>query len=77
MSCAATACLPRATPIVRRTALRSRPSPLAWLALYRQRRALAALDAHLLDDIGVTARQADRESARPVWDVPRGWRSGT
>ena len=43
------------------------------LALHRQRRNLAALDAHLLDDIGVSRAEAQREAERPVWDVPRTW----
>jgi uncharacterized protein YjiS (DUF1127 family) len=33
----------------------------------RQRRALLALDGHLLDDIGVTARQAREEGRKPFW----------
>lgn len=42
--------------------------------LRRQRRALRNLDQHRLEDIGVTAREADREAARPVWDAPGNWR---
>lgn len=38
-----------------------------WLARGRQRRDLAALDAHLLKDIGVTHGEAVRESAKPFW----------
>ena len=33
----------------------------------RQRLALARLDPHLLDDIGVSAEAARRESAKPPW----------
>lgn len=33
-------------------------------SVMRQRRALARLDAHLLEDIGVTARQASTEAHR-------------
>ncbi|KAA9010201.1 DUF1127 domain-containing protein [Histidinibacterium aquaticum] len=47
---------------------------LDLLGLYRQRRALARLDASGLRDIGVSASDAAREAARPVWDVPAGWR---
>ncbi|MDP7151739.1 MAG: DUF1127 domain-containing protein [Paracoccaceae bacterium] len=41
--------------------------------LRRQRRALAELDAYALADIGVTADEAETESARPVWDAPVHW----
>jgi len=34
---------------------------------YRQRRALAQLDEHLLRDIGVTQAQAGQESGKPFW----------
>ena len=56
------------------------PRRSLWLAmrraahLSRQRRALAALDAHLLADIGCTSQQAQREARRPFWDAPRHWR---
>ena len=43
-------------------------------ALWRQRRALRALDAGQLADLGLTRAQADAEAARPVWDVPTAWR---
>jgi uncharacterized protein YjiS (DUF1127 family) len=33
----------------------------------RQRRALLELDAHLLDDIGVSRRQALEEGRKPFW----------
>lgn len=48
---------------------------LSLLALRRQRRALAALDAARLRDIGITADEARAEAARRLWDVPPGWRS--
>lgn len=38
-----------------------------WFARWRQRRALARLDDHLLDDIGVIRTQASREAAKPFW----------
>jgi uncharacterized protein YjiS (DUF1127 family) len=43
----------------------------------RQRHALARLDAHLLDDIGVGRADAAREAARPGWDIPSSetWRA--
>ncbi|MBS8228253.1 DUF1127 domain-containing protein [Vannielia litorea] len=47
---------------------------MGLLALRRQRRALAALDAALLKDIGVSPEDARDEAARKLWDVPPGWR---
>lgn len=44
------------------------------MSLYRQRRALAALDAAALDDVGLSREAADTEAKRPVWDVPAHWR---
>lgn len=41
--------------------------------VYRQRRALAGLDADGLRDIGVSKADATREADRPLWDVPRHW----
>ena len=43
-------------------------------ALHQQRAALARLDPHLLDDIGLTRPQALSEAARPLWDAPDHWR---
>lgn len=43
------------------------------LALDRQRRRLARLDAAALDDIGLTREAAQAEARRPVWDVPDHW----
>lgn len=45
-------------------------SVLDALALYRQRRALARLDADALDDLGITREAAEAESRRPFWDFP-------
>lgn len=54
---------------------RSRPLRLASLyALLKSRRALAALDAKALDDVGLTAGQARDEAKKPIWDVPDSWR---
>ena len=44
------------------------------LAMRQQRNRLAALDARMLKDIGVTPRMAEDEAARPVWDAPQHWR---
>ncbi|TYP85478.1 MULTISPECIES: DUF1127 domain-containing protein [Maritimibacter] len=42
----------------------------AMHATRRQRRALGKLDSHLLDDIGVTHKQAWSETNRPFWELP-------
>lgn len=38
-----------------------------WAERRGQRRALAQLDIRLLDDIGLTPRDAEQESAKPFW----------
>jgi uncharacterized protein YjiS (DUF1127 family) len=38
-----------------------------WMARRRQRQALAALNDHLLNDIGVSRNEARREAAKPFW----------
>ncbi|MCW1917353.1 DUF1127 domain-containing protein [Rhodobacter sp. KR11] len=43
------------------------------LALHQSRKGLAALDAHMLRDIGLTAEEARREATRPLWDAPDHW----
>ena len=40
-----------------------------WHETWRQRRALARLDARMLADVGLTADTAQREVARPFWDI--------
>lgn len=48
--------------------------PFAWLrhalAVKRERDRLAALEAHRLADIGVSARAAWAEGNRPLWELP-------
>lgn len=39
------------------------------LALARQRRQLAKLDAHILEDIGVSHKAASAEAHKPFWVV--------
>lgn len=36
----------------------------------RQRSSLRTLDAHLLNDIGLTRFEALSEAERPIWDTP-------
>jgi uncharacterized protein YjiS (DUF1127 family) len=51
------------------------PSRLAAASrLARSRKGLARLDAHLLQDIGLTSAEARIEADRPVWDAPLHWK---
>lgn len=52
---------------------RLRPSLMQRLAVWRTRRALAALDARALADVGLTQDDAAAEAAKGVWDVPSTW----
>lgn len=47
---------------------------LDLLALRRARRRLTDLDAHMLQDIGLSAEQARHEADLPFWDAPAHWR---
>jgi uncharacterized protein YjiS (DUF1127 family) len=38
-----------------------------WNQRQRQRRHLAAMDDHMLKDIGVSAADAAREAGKPFW----------
>ncbi len=63
-----------AAALPRRTAPGGALRRLARLAaVARERRALAGLSDHLLDDVGLTRAEAQREAARPVWDAPEHW----
>lgn len=62
-----------ARPVLRLTALRPVALVLAAHAAWQQRQHLATLDAHRLDDIGLSADAARAEAARPIWDVPAHW----
>ncbi|MCH2078800.1 MAG: DUF1127 domain-containing protein [Rhodobacteraceae bacterium] len=44
-----------------------------WLNVARSRRALAALDAMQLADLGISATEAHDEASRPFWDAPSHW----
>ena len=46
---------------------------MATLMVYRSRRALAQLDSHILNDIGISRAQALSEAKRAVWDAPDRW----
>ncbi|WP_231580138.1 DUF1127 domain-containing protein [Pseudorhodobacter wandonensis] len=43
------------------------------LGLRRQRRSLGLLSPELLRDIGLTPAEAESESRRKLWDVPKHW----
>ncbi|NBZ88666.1 DUF1127 domain-containing protein [Stagnihabitans tardus] len=45
------------------------------LTLHRSRRGLAALDDHMLRDIGLTRAEAEAEAERPLWDAPGHWQA--
>lgn len=68
-----TALFPRTAP--RRLAGVGTPFRLGSLVdLWRSRQALKRLDARALEDVGLSARDAHEEAAKPVWDVPANWR---
>ena len=60
------------------TAARSGGSPLFWMtrlySVWRSRQALGRLDNAMLEDIGLSAKSAYEEAAKPIWDVPQNWR---
>jgi uncharacterized protein YjiS (DUF1127 family) len=43
---------------------------LLAVRVYRERRALALLDAHTLRDLGLCRGDVIAESSRPFWDLP-------
>ena len=47
---------------------------MGYVDLYRQRRALAALDDTRLADIGISRHEAEAEASRPIWDAPDYWK---
>ena len=57
----------------RKTRKTGRYTFLAAYSLWRERRALSRLDAHLLRDIGKSPSEAAYEAARPFWDAPNRW----
>ena len=44
------------------------------IALASQRRALRTLDDAALRDMGISAKEAQTEATRPIWDLPQNWR---
>lgn len=46
-----------------------------WLGTVRSRNDLKTLEPQMLDDIGVSEAQAQKEAQRPFWDAPTNWRN--
>ncbi|MGR3514898.1 MAG: DUF1127 domain-containing protein [Paracoccaceae bacterium] len=46
---------------------------LKALSIWRERQHLQELDPYLLEDVGLTRSDVDRETHRPVWDAPNRW----
>jgi uncharacterized protein YjiS (DUF1127 family) len=46
------------------------------ITLRRERRALAAMEDHMLKDIGLTRAEALEEAAQPLWAAPAHWTRG-
>ena len=65
--------------LLHNTAAVTRPGLVRRIAnmilLTRQRRRLADLSDHILNDIGISRDEARREADRPAWDVPSHWRA--
>jgi uncharacterized protein YjiS (DUF1127 family) len=63
------------TPHARLKRCASNGSPIVrMIDVWRSRRALAQLDTHRLEDVGLNAKRAAKEEAKPIWDVPKTWR---
>ncbi|MBZ8119448.1 DUF1127 domain-containing protein [Roseovarius sp. LXJ103] len=54
-------------PVAAQVALRVAYEVSLWAHRARSRKALRALDAHLLDDIGMTRAQAHMEACKRAW----------
>ena len=47
---------------------------LTWHAIWSERRRLARLEAHRLNDLGLSIDDARAEARRKSWDAPERWR---
>ncbi len=56
-----------ALPLLARWAVAFAVTVTKWDSLRQTRKQLTKLDAHRLDDIGMTRSQAQMESAKPFW----------
>ncbi|MEL6234031.1 MAG: DUF1127 domain-containing protein [Pseudomonadota bacterium] len=69
MACGSTNCTTSPVLPISRAWRRHRlPLLLRWLQRARSRADLAALEDHMLKDIGLTREAAQREARRPFWD---------
>ncbi|MCV6598213.1 MAG: DUF1127 domain-containing protein [Mangrovicoccus sp.] len=59
--------------LIRDSKPRRKFSLSAYIALWRQRRALNALEPEQLRDIGLAEEAAKKEAKRALWDVPNHW----
>lgn len=59
--------LPPYLPLLSRALVTLALAVARWDDLRRTRRALAHLDGHILDDIGLSDRLAREECAKPFW----------
>lgn len=76
MSCGSAICSRSALPkigVVQKPAVRV-PSPFGWVQVlkrmhdrWQQRQALLDLKNRLLEDIGITREEAEREARKPFW----------
>jgi len=76
MSCGSPTCSRSALPkigVVQTSSVRV-PSPFGWVQVlermhdrWRQRLALLDLENRLLEDIGITREEAEREARKPFW----------
>ena len=69
----------RTTTLFRPTLTLRRPTGIfakvsALLALFSERRRLADMPDHMLNDLGITRSEAEAEARRPIWDSPSHWR---
>lgn len=60
------------SPITRRSGLGLAQRIHKFAALSKERAELAKLSDAQLKDIGITPDQAQKEAARPAWDIPEG-----
>ncbi len=44
------------------------------IAVKKQRNSLYQMSDRMLDDLGITRAEADREARRSIWDAPGYWR---
>jgi len=48
---------------------------LKFQAVWRQRKQLSEMDAHIRTDLGLSDAAIESEIRRPIWDAPRNWKA--